>query len=250
VSSHFECLGFPLTRDDSSAARLPEIVRGLFEKGSPLPAPEGFHAVAWSEPGGTAAFAVLALADGAADLRCLTPAFLGPTRLRARVFRTLPDAECAFCDHLHGESLSGAGGAAVPFFAEVKDPAFSRDRDLRGAEVVVQVSLLAQHLHVYRDAADFLARRPEPIEIGTFVPMGLLSTPHRALARTAAAVREARVVENPLTGGRYHHARIGTDAGEMDLLAAGADLPEGLAPGRIVLAQASLLVRFPEGLPE
>lgn len=252
MATHFECLGFPLARDEASAARLPEILRGIFEGGRPLPAPEGLRAAAWSEPGGTAAYAVLALdaESGAADLRCLTPAFLGPTRVRARAFRTLPDAECAFCDYLHGEFLAAPSGRGLPFFTEIKDPAYSRDRDLRGAEVVLQVSLLAQHVHAYRDEADFLARRPEPIEVGAFIPMGLMESPRRALARIAGTVREARVVANPLTGLRFHHARVATDAGEMDLLAAEADLPGGLAPDRVVLAQASLIARFPEGLPE
>lgn len=251
MATHFECLGFPLARDESSAERLPGIVRGLFEGGRPLPSPEGFHAVEWTSPGGAAAYAVLAVdpASGDTELRCLTPAFHGPTRTRVKVFRTLPDAECPFCDYLHGEVRTADADRGFPLFAEIRDPAFSRERDLRGAEVVLQVSLLAQHVHAYRDGEDFRARRPEPLEPGTLVPAGLMEKPPRALLRVAAAVLESRRVANPLTGGSFHHARIATEAGAMDLLAAEADLPDGLLPGRIVLAQASVIARFPEGLP-
>ncbi len=251
MATHFECLGFPLARDEASAGRLPEIVRALFDAGRPLPAPEGFHAVEWSDAGGAAAYAVLAVdpASGEADLRCLTPAFLGPTRTRVKVFRTLPDAECPFCDYLHGEVRVEGTDRGFPLFAEIKDPAFSRDRDLRGAEAVLQVSLLAQHLHAYRDEEDFRARRPEPLEPGALVPAGLMETPPRALVRAAATVLESRRIGNPLTGGSFHHARVATEAGEMDLLAAEADLPSGFLPGQVVFFQASVLARFPEGLP-
>jgi hypothetical protein len=251
MATHFECVGFPLARDEASEERLPAILRGIFDGGRPLPGPEGFHAAEWRSPGGAAAYAAVTVdpETGAPALRCLTPSFLGPGRVRFRCFRTIPDPECPFCDYLHGEALPGDGGPGVPLFAEIKDPAFSRDRDLRGAEVVLQVSLLAQHLHAYAGEEEFRARRPDPIEPGAFVPVGLLRQPHRALARVAARVIEARRLENPLTGLPFHHARVGSAAGEMDLLAAAADLPGDLRPGGIVLAEASLVARFPEGLP-
>jgi hypothetical protein len=251
MTTHFQCLGFPLAQDDASAARLPGILRAIFDGGRPLPAPEGFHAAEWRSEEGAAAYAAVAVdpATGEMEVRCLTPAFLGGTRQRVKVFRTLPDPGCPFCDYLHGEVAVPGAGRGSPFFTEIKDPAWTRDLDLRGAGAVLQTSLLAVRIEAYRDAADFAARRGGDLEPRAFVPVGLMGTPHRPRAKVAGEVLEARRLVNPLAGMAFHHARVAAFGGEFDLLAADADLPGGLAPGQVVLAECFLVSRFPEGIP-
>jgi len=251
MASRFECVGFPLNREESSAAALAGIVRGLFEEGRPLPAPEGLHASEWRSPEGAAAYAAVSVdaGEGRLDLRCFTPAFFGSTRRRMKVFRSLPDPACPFCDFLHGELLGEGGREGSPLLVEIKDPRYRRDADLRGVEVAMQVNLLAQEVHAFRDREDFLARRPEPLEPGAFVPSGLLVQPRSATAKAAGEVLEAAQRVNPLGGGAFHHARVAACGGEIDLLAAAADLPEGLRAGQFVLVHGSLVGRFLEDPP-
>jgi len=251
VASHFECLGFPLRPEDADGERIAEILRGVFEGGRPVPAPEGFHAASWESPEGIAAFAAVESGgeEGGLALRCLSPSFAGTTRAAARVFRTLPDPACPFCDFLHGEVRRPGADSGEPFFAEVRDGAFARGSDLRGAGVVVQLGLLAQHARAFRDREEFRAKRPEGAAAGSFVATGLLAPPHRPRARVAGSVAAPRLLRNPLGGGEFWHARLAADAVEVDALIAAADLPGGLAEGAVLLAEGSLLVRFPDGLP-
>lgn len=251
MSSHFQCLGFPLAPGEESGPALEALVGRVFEEGSPLPAPEGIHAAAWESPEGLAVTAALEVdpATGRARLLCLTPTFRGGTRLPVRVFRTLADPGCPFCDYLHGEVIVEGSDLGSPLFLEIEDRAFGRERDLRGAVLPVQVSLLAQGLRVFRDREDFLARRPEEMEPRSFLPTGLMAPPHRPRARVAGEVLEARTLVNPLSDLPFHHARLAAFGGEFDLLAAGPDAPDGLRPGAVLLADVSLLGRFPEGLP-
>jgi hypothetical protein len=251
MASHFECAGFPFRGSEEEADRLREVVRGVFDGGREVPAPEGFHAADWESPDGVALFAAVAEDAGAGGLevRCLSPHFLGATRTPVRVFRTVPDRACPFCDFLHGEVLRPGGGDGEPLFAEIRDRAFARETDLRGAEVTIGLTLLAQFARSFEDRDDFLARRPADVAAGSFVATGLLGKPHRARARAAGTVGGPRLLPNPLGGGRSWHARLALDAAEIDLLAAEADFPGGLAEGAVLLAEGSLVARFPEGLP-
>ncbi len=251
MASRFECVGFPLNRDESSAAGMADIIRGVFEQGTPLPAPEGLHAAEWRSPEGASARAAVSLDAGAGrlDLRCFTPGFLGATRRRVKVFRTLPDPACPFCDFLHGELLAEEGAAASPLLVEIQDGRYRRDADLRGAEIAMQVGLFAQEVRAFADRAAFLAGRPEPLEVDSFLASGLLVQPRSATAKVAGEVVAAERLVNPLGKGVYHHARLRTAGGEIDLLAAASDLPEGLRAGQVVFAHGSLVARFLEDLP-
>jgi hypothetical protein len=86
------------------------------------------------------------------------------------------------------------------------------------------------------------------VAAGSFVATGLLAPPHRPRARVAGTVAGPRRLRNELGGGEFWHARLAADAVELDVLVAAADLPEGLAEGAVLLAEGSLLVRFPDGL--
>lgn len=251
MASRFECVGFPLNRDESSAAGMAAIVRGIFEEGTPLPAPEGLHAAEWRSPEGASARAAVSLDAGAGrlDLRCFTPGFLGATRRLVKVYRTLPDPACPFCDFLHGELLAEEGAAGVPLLVEIQDARYRRDADLRGAEVAMQVGLFAQEVRAFADGDAFLAGRPEPLEAGAFVPAGLLVQPRSATAKAAGEVVAAARLVNPLGRGAYVHARVRAGGGEIDLLASAADLPDGLRAGQVVLAHGSLVARFLEEPP-
>lgn len=250
MASHFECLGFPLRPDDADGERIGTILRGVFEGGRPVPAPEGFHAAAWESPEGAAAFAAVETGGegGGLSVRCLSPWFAGTTRAGARVFRTLADPACPFCAFLHGEVRRPGAESGEPFFAEIRDEAFDRERDLRGAEIEVQLSLLAQHAHPFKDRDEFLARRIESVAAGSFVATGLLAPPHRPRARVAGTIAAPRLLRNPLGGGEFWHARLAADAVEVDALIAAADLPGGLVEGAFLLAEGSLIARFPEGI--
>jgi hypothetical protein len=251
MASHFECLGFPLRPADAEGDRLLDLVRGVFDGGTPAPAPGGFHAATWDSPEGVSLFAAVAAEEAGEilSLRCLSPSFRGSARARAKLFRTVPDPACPFCDFLHGEVLRADGAPGEPFFAEIRDPAFARDLDLRGAEAVVGLVLLAQSVRPFRDREEFLARRPAGVAAGSFAATGLLAAPHRARARAAGTVRAPRILGNPLGGGRFWHARLQADAAELDVLAAEGDLPGGLVDGTVLLAEGSLVARFPEGVP-
>ena len=249
MATHFECVGFPLRGREEEGDRLRGLVRSVFEQGAAVPAPEGFHAASWESPEGIALFAGLAEGEGGLEVRCLSPSFLGACRARARIFRTVPDPSCPFCDFLHGEVLRPGGGEGEPFFAEIRDGAFARDLDLRGAEAAVGLSLLAQNVRAFRDREEFLARRPAGVAAGSLLATGLLAAPHRPRARAAGAVLAPRLLANPLGGGRFWHARLAADAAEVDVLAAEEDLPGGLPEGAVLLAEGTLVARFPEGLP-
>jgi hypothetical protein len=251
MASHFECVGFPFGRAEDSGEGMREVVRRLFEEGRPLAAPSGFHAVEWGAEGGAGASAAVFVDPeaGGLELRCLTPTFLGAGRQRMRVYRTIPDAGCPFCDFLHGEVLAGGAGKGEPLFLEIEDPRWSRDLDLRGAEVVVQASLLAQHVHAYGDREEFLARRPDPFGPEAIFALGLAGMPFRPRARLAGPVLGTRRIENPLTGLPFLQATVGAFGGPWDVLAAPADLREGLREGQWLLADGTLVARFPEGLP-
>jgi hypothetical protein len=251
MASRFECVGFPLNRDESSATGLAEIVRGIFEEGRPLPAPEGLHAAEWTSPEGASARAAVSLdaTAGRMDLRCFTPGFAGATRRRVKVFRALPDPGCPICDFLHGELLGEEGAPGSPLLLEIQDGRYRRESDFRGAEIAMQVGLFAQEVRAFPGREEFLAGRPEPIEPGSFLPAGLLVQPRSATAKAAGEVVAAERLVNPLGKGAFHHARVRVLGGEIDVLAAAADLPGGLVPGQFVFAHGSLVGRFLEEPP-
>jgi hypothetical protein len=58
-----------------------------------------------------------------------------------------------------------------------------------------------------------------------------------------------RRIENPLTGLPFLQATVGAFGGPWDVLATPADLREGLREGQWLLADGTLVARFPEGLP-
>ena len=247
MASHFECLGFPLT-PGSTPEELAAVAEKIFDAGEPRGAPEGFRATLWKGPEGAAAFGALAAGADGLVLQCLTPTFLGATRLPARVLRALPDRECCFCDFLHAEVIV-RGGRGYPLFLELRDEAYAREMDLRGAEVVLQVNLLAQQVRAYDGREAFERERTEDLAPESLVPTGLLGTPPAARAAVTGEVVAAATLVNSATGAPFVHARLRTIGGEYDLCAASRDLPAGLREGQVVQASCSVIGRVVEGLP-
>ncbi len=248
MASHFQCLGFPLTPEGSSEEDVVALVGRICGAAEPLPAPEGFRAFRWGEEGGAAAFAVLAMdpGDGSARVQCLTPTFLGTTRVRARVSRALPDAECPFCDFLQVE-IPAEGDTTVPLLLEVKDPGFSREGDLRGADLVLQVNLLAQRVEALPDGEALRAAFPEGLPPERLEPTGLSARPVTARVRLTGRTGAPRRLRNPLGGGEFHHATVRLPGGAaFDLLAAAEDLPGGFVDGGLVVASCSVVGRIVE----
>jgi hypothetical protein len=251
MASHFECLGFPLSPDGRAEDSMAEFLQRAAASAEVVAEHEGgIVRLLWSGPAGEELHFVVALGDEGAALLCATPSFRGGTRTPIRVLRTLPSADCGWCDFVHFGVASLPGAPENPLFAELKDAAYSREADLRGARGVAQVNLLAQQVEAWADRDAFLRDRGAEMEPRALVPTGLLGPTPRPVARAAGEVEAATVHENPLTGLRFVHARIATHGTRLDLLAAGGDLPGGLRPGQVVLASGTLLARFPDGVPE
>jgi len=250
MASHFECLGFPITPEDGAGSKVVEVVRRLFDRGRPAPAPEGFHAVRYASESGVGAFAALAVdgTESTLDLRCLAPTFTGSTRRRSKILRSLPDESCAFCDYLHVELRPEGADRGHPVLVEVKQEGLDRKRDVRGLDVVLAVTLLATKREVFADVAAFTAGRPEDLEAASFVPTGLLTRPHRPLARVTGTVAEVRTVVNPVSDRPFLHVRLATFGGEIDVAAAPGEGSAGIRAGALLLAEGPLLAQVVEGL--
>jgi hypothetical protein len=251
MASHFECIGFPLAPDAPGGEEaMADVLRRVAEAAEVLGEYEGeARRLRWRGPAGEELHLAVALGESGAELLCATPAFAGATRSPAVVYRSLPGEGCLWCDFVHVGIAGLPGAPENPLFAELKDPAFERDADLRGARGALQLSLLAQQVEAWDDRAAFLAAKGGELEPRAFVPTGLMGPIPRPHARTAGEVEEATVHVNPLTGLSFVHARIATHGTRLDLLAAGKDLPQGLRPGQVVLAAGTLVARFPDGLP-
>jgi hypothetical protein len=248
MASHFQCLGFALSPETSGEEDVLSMVARVCDAGETVPSPEGYLTFRWTDGEATGAYVVLALDpdSGEAALQCFTPVFQSGLVRRARVQRALPDADCPFCDHLQVLILPPGGGAPWPLLLEVKDPSWSRDLDLRGAEVSLEVAVLAQHVRVFENAAALAKDGPPDRAAECFLALGLEERPPVPRAELAGIVESARLLVNPLGGGSYVHAVVRAGGGTWDVLAAKDDLPTIPVPGQILLATGSLVGRILE----
>jgi len=222
VGDHLSDLGFLVETDD----QLVDLARAASDAGAAVPAARG-ACYCWAPGEGVELWVELG-SDG--RLRTCKPHFSGASSIRAQIV----DLFAGDGDSLHGRVYAWAGpdprGARFsgpPLILELPDLGLVRSHLTCPATVSVQVAAFAHAAECFADEYAFRLwqeGRPTPMSPDCFIPSGAFAQPPRPEAAFAGRIEQAGLRINPATGRSFHHLRVCTAIGTVDVVAD----PEGL----------------------
>ncbi|MDQ6650767.1 MAG: hypothetical protein M3Z02_11740 [Actinomycetota bacterium] len=227
MANHFDCVGL----DVPDAEAYVDLTRWVLANAPAVPDPAtGRAETVWTDPSG-ARFSVQVSNEPA--LVGSRPSYAGRTRLPFRAVRWVRE------DTVVGDVLAG-DEVVYPLAVEIENPVAARRLDL--AEVVaVAVTAFAEVLTVHADETAFrTAQTAEPrFAAQSLVPSGLVSADGAPRDPRAEILMNGRVGaalprRNGHTGRTFWHAAVRTLGGDLDVVAAPEQVPDGLALGNIV----------------
>jgi hypothetical protein len=235
--SHFSCIGYGAESEDA----FEELVAELVEQAREVPfGARSHHALVSDESG-----ARLAMHFEGSTIACITPWFEAGARFKVRTGAPLDDEHCVHCGGTDCDFLDDKGEVvtratvqlvwALPWF-----PWLRSERTF-----TLQLAAFAHKVTAFADEAGFAAGQPGELKLASnaFLPYGMFdqgkSVTRRASALFAGRIVDASTRTNVRTGRTFHHLRIDTLPGVLDVV---ADAVEGEPrPGTLALVEAWLV---------
>jgi hypothetical protein len=210
-------LGFRIEDDE----QLSSLIGSATAEGAPVPSRTGTY-FRWAPGAGVELW--FRLGPGGRVCSC-TPHFAGSSSLRVRV------AEVAgrvgeLGGTLYAWTALGAHGdifEGPPLVLELPDLDLVRERLHANATISVQVTAFANAAECFADETAFRQwqeGRPQPMAPEFFIPSGAFAQPARAEAALAGHIELAEQRVNPATRDTFHHLRVRTPIGAIDVVAA------------------------------
>ena len=235
--NHFDCVGF----DIADAEAYVDFTRWVLANAPATTDPaSGRSETVWTDASG-ARFSVQVGAGPA--LVGSRPSYAGRTRLPFRAGRWVRE------DMIVGEVMAG-DQAVYPLAVEIEDPVVASRLSLPDVRAV-EATAFAEVLSVYADEDAFRAAQTSEPRFAplALVPSGLVSADGEPREPRAEILMNGRVGaalprRNAKTGRTFWHAAVRTLGGDLDLVAAPEQAPDGLSRGNVVSGSFWLVGRL------
>ncbi|HWI62161.1 MAG TPA: hypothetical protein VNT75_10015 [Symbiobacteriaceae bacterium] len=216
MAAHLNDLGFLVETDD----QLVDLARTASDSGAEVPTAGG-ACYCWAPGEGVEVWVEL---GPRGELRACNPHFSGGSKIRVKI----SDMIAGDGNALHGRIQAWAGSARGSLFAgpplilDLPDMELVRQQVKLPVTAWVQIAAFAHAAECFPDEQAFRLwqeGRPTPMSPECFIPSGAFAQPPRPEAAFAGRIEQADLRTNPVTGRPFHHLRVKTSIGTVDLVA-------------------------------
>lgn len=236
MTAHLNDVGFLIETDD----QLADLARAASSAGAEVLSAPG-ACFCWSPGEGVEVWVEL---GPGGELRACNPHFAGSSAIWVRIIELNDDGR------VHAWAGAGPRGnrfAGPPLILELPDLALVRRQIACPVTVSLQIAAFAHAAECFPDDTAFRLwqeSRPTPMSPECFIPSGAFAQPPRPEAAFAGRIEQARLRTNPATGRPFHHLRVKTGIGTVDLVADPGSLDGIAIAGGIVQGYFSLSGRI------
>lgn len=242
MAAHLNDVGFLVETDD----QLTDLARTASDAGEAVPAAAG-SCYCWAPGEGVEVWVEL---GPGGELRACKPHFAGGSCIRVLIVETFEGDGDALNGRVQAWAGAGPRGgmfAGPPMILELPDMELVRRNITCPATVSVQIAAFAHAAECFPDETTFRLwqeGRPTPMPPECFIPSGAFAQPPRPEAAFAGRIEQAHLRKNPATGRPFHHLRVRTGIGTVDVVSDPDNLDGIPMPGGIVQGYFSLSCRI------
>lgn len=216
MAAHLNDLGFLVETDD----QLADLARTASETGAAVPAAAG-ACFCWAPGEGVEVWVEL---GPGGEVRACNPHFSGSSKIRVQIIEMTAGDGNSLHGRIHAWAGSGRGTtfAGPPVILELPDMELIRQQVKCPATAWIQIAAFAHAAECFPDEQAFRLwqdGRPTPMSPECFIPSGAYASPPRPEAAFAGRIEQTHLRTNPVTGRPFHHLRVRTGIGIVDVVA-------------------------------